>query len=40
MSAGRDEDKTLPTYWQILDAAKELFAKNGFRDTTIRMISQ
>jgi len=40
MSTSRDDTKTLPTYWQILDAAKELFAKNGFRDTTIRMISQ
>lgn len=40
MSTNRDDSKTLPTYWQILDAAKELFAKNGFRDTTIRMISQ
>ncbi len=40
MSTNRDDTKTLPTYWQILDAAKELFAKNGFRDTTIRMISQ
>ena len=40
MSTTRDDAKTLPTYWQILDAAKELFAKNGFRDTTIRMISQ
>lgn len=40
MSARKDEGKILPTYWQILDAAKELFAKNGFRDTTIRMISQ
>lgn len=40
MSARKDEGKILPTYWQILDAAKELFAINGFRDTTIRMISQ
>lgn len=40
MATGRDETKTLPTYWQILDAARELFAKHGFRDTTIRMISE
>ncbi|MGI5868249.1 MAG: TetR/AcrR family transcriptional regulator [Kiritimatiellia bacterium] len=39
-SSNREEEKTLPTYWQILDAARELFAKNGFRDTTIRMISK
>lgn len=40
MAASRDDTKTLPTYWQILDAAKELFAQHGFRDATIRMISE
>ncbi len=40
MGASRDDEKTLPTYWQILDAAKALFAEHGFRDTTIRMIAQ
>lgn len=40
MSTFREDDSILPTYWQILDAARELFAKHGFRDTTIRMISQ
>ena len=39
-SSSREDGKILPTYWQILDAARELFAKNGFRDTTIRMISK
>jgi AcrR family transcriptional regulator len=39
-SISREDGKILPTYWQILDAARELFAKNGFRDTTIRMISK
>ncbi|NLB68460.1 MAG: TetR/AcrR family transcriptional regulator [Lentisphaerae bacterium] len=33
-------DKILPTYWQILEAARELFAIHGFRGTTIRMIAQ
>ena len=32
--------RTVPAYEQIMTAARELFAKNGFRDTTIRMIAQ
>lgn len=40
MAASRDDTKTLPTYWQILNTSKELFAKHGFRDTTIRMIAE
>lgn len=32
--------RTVPAYEHIMTAARELFAKNGFRDTTIRMIAQ
>ena len=32
--------RTLPAYDQILTAARELFARNGFRDTTVRAIAQ
>ena len=39
-SIKESQSQTLPTYWQILDAARELFAEYGYRDTTIRMISQ
>ena len=40
MSEIRDNKKILPAYWQILDAAKELFAERGYRDTTVRLIAK
>ena len=32
--------RTVPTYDQIMIAARELFSRYGFRDTTVRMIAQ
>lgn len=32
--------RTKPAYDQILEASRELFAENGFRDTTVRMIAR
>ena len=40
MNEVRDTKKILPAYWHILDAARELFAELGYRDTTVRLIAK
>ena len=40
MNEVRDNKKILPAYWHILDAARELFAELGYRDTTVRLIAR
>lgn len=33
-------EQTNTSYWQILTAARQLFAEHGFRETSVRMIAQ